>query len=383
MATEDTTAGRRSQPTTDERQRSGKRPTAPQLVAPSAHDAQLPVAPAPPAAKLRAAPYQPHQRAVLRTPQAQRHELRRFVYGGPMGWFHTVAHRIDMLVRPTFGLITQFVNLLLRWIWYVVQRAGGGTTDARSTLRRVAAPELRPGSPAATLVCVLVVLFAVGSLASPRVWPSQPEPRAFSLGGQNPSNTLKATNPWQRAVDTLAGIIGGAQQTPLAAPEAPLAVRPPGDHDLRGAPTISAAQIDKILASYGSPAAGSGAAWVAMGEKYGIDPAYAVAFFIHESSAGTNPGWAGIKGDGSTTHNVGNIICAGYSTCYGRFRDYSSWEEGVNDWYKLISVEYIEGRGTTTVAQILPIYAPSVENDTQGYIRIVEQMVDGWRSGGV
>ncbi|MBC8076633.1 MAG: glucosaminidase domain-containing protein, partial [Chloroflexales bacterium] len=168
-----------------------------------------------------------------------------------------------------------------------------------------------------------------------------------------------------------------------AAPEAQLAVRPPGDHDVRGAPTISSAQIDKILASYGSPAAGSGAAWIAMGEKYGIDPAYAVAFFIHESSAGTNPGWAGIKGDGSTTHNVGNIICAGYSTCYGRFRDYSSWEEGVNDWYKLIAVEYIEGRGTTTVAQILPIYAPSVENDTLGYIRIVEQMVDGWRSGGV
>ncbi|MBC8076172.1 MAG: hypothetical protein H7Y32_08885, partial [Chloroflexales bacterium] len=200
MATEDTTAGRRSQPTTNERQRTGKRPTTPQLVAPSAHDAQVPAAPAPQAVKLRAAPYQPHQRPVARSPQAQRHELRRFVYGGPMGWFHTVAHRIDMLVRPTFSLITQLVNLLLRWIWYVLQRAGG-TTDARSTLRRVAAPELRPGSPTATLVCVLVVLFVVGSLAGPIVLPPQPEPRAFSLGGQNPSNTLKATNPWQRAVD--------------------------------------------------------------------------------------------------------------------------------------------------------------------------------------
>jgi hypothetical protein len=146
-----------------------------------------------------------------------------------------------------------------------------------------------------------------------------------------------------------------------------------------GPPSLDAAQIDAILASYGSPAAGTGAAWVAQGERYGIDPAYAVAFFIHESSAGTNPAWAGIKSDGSTTHNVGNIICAGYPTCYGRFRDYPSWEAGIEDWYRLIAVEYIQGRGLTTVAEILPIYAPSVENDTTGYIRSVEELVRSWR----
>jgi hypothetical protein len=299
-----------------------------------------------------------------------------------MGWFHLVAHKIDLLVRPSFLLITQFVNLLLRWTWYAVQRIGG-TTNVRASLARSAAPELRPGSPGATLVCVLVVLFVVGSLARPVVWPAQPEPRAFGYSGANPSNMLKATNPWRSAIDTVVDIFNGQQDQAPAAPERPLATRAPGDHDVRGAPTISAAQIDQILASYNSPATGSGAAWVAMGEKFGIDPAYAVAFFIHESSAGSNQGWAGIKSDGSTTHNVGNIICAGYPTCYGRFRDYPSWEEGINDWYKLIAVEYIEGRGTTTVAEILPIYAPAVENDTNGYIRIVEQMVDGWRNGGI
>ena len=101
-----------------------------------------------------------------------------------------------------------------------------------------------------------------------------------------------------------------------------------------------------------------------------------------KSSAGTNPGWAGIKPDGSTTHNVGNIICAGYATCYNRFRDYASWDEGIADWYKLISDEYISGRGAASVEQIIPIYAPSSDNnDVPGYINVVVSMVEGWRQG--
>ncbi|MEI8307870.1 MAG: glucosaminidase domain-containing protein [Chloroflexales bacterium] len=158
---------------------------------------------------------------------------------------------------------------------------------------------------------------------------------------------------------------------------------PAGDYTLKAGPSLSAQQIDAILASYGSPAAGTGAAWYTLGEKYGIDPAFAVAFFIHESSAGTNAEWAGLKPDGASTHNVGNIICAGYASCYGRFRDYSSWNEGIDDWYHLIDSEYIQGRGVQTVQDIVPIYAPSFENDVQSYISSVTGMVDEWRTNGV
>ncbi len=157
----------------------------------------------------------------------------------------------------------------------------------------------------------------------------------------------------------------------------------PGDHRLRVAPSLSPAQIDQILRSYGSPAAGTGEIWYRLGVEYNIDPAYAVAFFIHESSAGTNLNWAGRKPDGSTTHNVGNIICAGYPTCYGRFRDYPDWETGIADWYRLIDVEYIRGRGLQTVADVIPIYAPAFENDVQGYITVVTSLVDRWRAGQV
>lgn len=156
---------------------------------------------------------------------------------------------------------------------------------------------------------------------------------------------------------------------------------PAGEHSLLGAPSVSPQFIDKVLAHYGSPAQGTGAAWVEMGQRYGIDPAYALAFFIHESSAGTNPGWAGLKPDGSSTHNVGNIICAGYATCFGRFRDYPSWEVGIEDWYKLIANEYVADRGVATIEQVIPIYAPSFENDVDAYVGSVVTMADDWRQG--
>jgi Mannosyl-glycoprotein endo-beta-N-acetylglucosaminidase len=156
---------------------------------------------------------------------------------------------------------------------------------------------------------------------------------------------------------------------------------PEGQHAVIGQPTITAQFIDRVLAHYGSPAQGTGKIWVEMGQQYGIDPAYALAFFIHESGAGTNSGWAGIKPGGGSTHNVGNIICAGYATCFGHFRDYDSWQAGIEDWYKLIATEYVDDRGTVTVEQIIPIYAPAFENDVNNYVQTVIGLADSWRQG--
>ena len=171
----------------------------------------------------------------------------------------------------------------------------------------------------------------------------------------------------------------------LVADAAPL-VQPAGafcaadDLTLACPAQLTAAQLDSILADYGSPAVGTGAAWIAGGAQAGINPEIALAFFVHESTAGTAPGWAGWKPDGSSTHNVGNVTCAGYATCYGRFRDYASWDAGIADWYRLIAVEYIAGRGHRTVADVVPVYAPSFENDVSGYIGAVAALVQQWRS---
>jgi len=207
------------------------------------------------------------------------------------------------------------------------------------------------------LVCALIIAVSLGV-----IWLLQAPENTFIGRGALPFG--------------LGQVIGSDQ------PARQVAINP-GEHSVLGAPSISAAAIDSILAKYGSPAAGTGQTWITLGKRYGIDPAYAVAFFIHESSAGTNPGWAGFKSDGSTTHNIGNIICAGYATCYGRFRDYANWDDGIGDWYKLISQEYVNARGVASVEQIIPIYAPSFENDVDRYIQTVVTLVDEWRQYGV
>ena len=165
-------------------------------------------------------------------------------------------------------------------------------------------------------------------------------------------------------------------------PDTPPVARvvPTGESSVLGPPTITADRINEILRLYGSPAQGTGQAWIDAGLAYGIDPVYALAFFMHESGMGTNPMWAGIKADGSTTHNVGNIICAGYANCYGRFRDYPDWESGIRDWFRLIAVEYVEGRGVYTVDSILPVYAPAFENDVPVYVASVKAYVAQWQT---
>lgn len=169
----------------------------------------------------------------------------------------------------------------------------------------------------------------------------------------------------------------------LATVTAPLQTGTGGDHDdwsIKRAPSISAARIDQILADSGSPAAGTGQIFYDLGVQYGIDPAYALAFFYHESGLGTAcPQWAGCKPGGETTHNIGNIICTGTTSCYGRFRDYPSWAEGIEDWYALIDREYVGDRGMVTIDEVIPVYAPSFENDVGGYQNVVASTVASWR----
>jgi hypothetical protein len=106
--------------------------------------------------------------------------------------------------------------------------------------------------------------------------------------------------------------------------------------------------------------------------QYHIDDAYALAVFQKESSFGK-------YGAGFENHALGNIVCAGYPTCNGRFRSYASWSAGYDDFYRLITTEYVD-RGLSTVETITPVYAPSSENDTGLYIQQVRQSMLVFRS---
>ncbi len=165
----------------------------------------------------------------------------------------------------------------------------------------------------------------------------------------------------------------GTENKPQGNPPAAL----PGAHAVIGAPTVNADKIAQVLKQYNSPAVGASQAIYDLGVKYQIDPAYALAFFIHESSAGT-------KGIAVTTKSLGNIRQTNNSGFegYNGFRKYPSWEAGAEDWYKLIKNLYIGGWNLTTVEQIIPKYAPSEDNNNPAsYINAVNTLVDSWRNG--
>jgi hypothetical protein len=149
----------------------------------------------------------------------------------------------------------------------------------------------------------------------------------------------------------------------------------PKDYSVVGKPSIDAAFINKVLEYYKSPASGKGQILYDEGLKYGIDPAYALAFFMQESMFGT-------KGVATVTHSLGNIrTTAGYQD-YKGYRAYKSWEDGFKDWYQLIANVYVNQRGLYTIDQIIPVYAPSTDNnDEAAYIRGVKLAVERWRQG--
>jgi hypothetical protein len=145
-----------------------------------------------------------------------------------------------------------------------------------------------------------------------------------------------------------------------------------GGSSVVGSPSLSAQQIDKILCGAGSPACGTGNTFYQDSLTSGIDDAYALAFFHHESGYGTS-------GSATQTLSMGNINCSSGYSCRGRFRAYSSWDAGINDWYQLIKNVYVN-QGLTTVNQIVYKYAPSSDgNDPDSYINAVQSDVQAWR----
>jgi hypothetical protein len=180
------------------------------------------------------------------------------------------------------------------------------------------------------------------------------------------------------------GLLAQRPALPRTSAVAPLGV--PSDDassTVIGPPTITSDFIDRLLSAYGSPAAGSGQALYDLGVQYGIDPVYALAFFLHEDSFGET-------GIGAANHSLGNIRCsAGYSCQYG-FRYYAAWQDGYQDWYSLILNGYVKGHITdsivghpcSTVDEIVPVYAPSSDhNDVAAYSAAIKHAVETWRRG--
>jgi hypothetical protein len=137
---------------------------------------------------------------------------------------------------------------------------------------------------------------------------------------------------------------------------------------------ISADEINRILDKKNSPARGTGNLFVRLGKEYGIDPVIALAFFRQESQFGT-------EGIAVHTKSMGNIKysskCPGGN--YRGFCQYDSWEDSIEDWYRLVSGPVYVRSGLDTIEEIIPKYAPSSENDVNVYIDSVRSFVENPR----
>lgn len=150
-----------------------------------------------------------------------------------------------------------------------------------------------------------------------------------------------------------------------------------GSTPVTRAPSIPPDTINKLLCKYGnSQVCGTGQALYQDGQTYNIDPAFALAFFWHESNFGT-------KGEAQYSKSLGNLRCIdNEASCTDGYAWFNSWEDGYNAWYSLISNLYIKQWGLTTINQIIPKYAPSSDhNNEQAYISNVCSLVNTWRNG--
>jgi hypothetical protein len=212
--------------------------------------------------------------------------------------------------------------------------------------------------------------------------------RGYAIGGAVLGCLALLVASWPATPDratgriiAVAAAVNSQRQAPAPTPQVtqaatdtrPVIAPPTPDHRLDRPPSISAGQIDQVLAAYHSPAIGTGAVFYDLGLRYGVDPAYALAFYIVESHAGT-------RGVARFTHAIGNIRTTPGYRDYEGYRAYDTYAEGIEDWFKLLKELYIDGWHLATPVTILPRYAPwGDNNDPLTYANTVTRLVDSWQ----
>ena len=208
---------------------------------------------------------------------------------------------------------------------------------------------------------------------------------AIFIAAGTASQHSTASNLTVRGEQTYALQVGGdqagtwQQDYPMATPmlTAQLTLQGKTPYTVVRTPSLSVAFINQVLATYKSPAKGRGKALYNFGKKSGIDPAIALAFFMHESSFGT-------QGEATKSLSLGNIRCIPHYRCADNFAQFDTWEDGFKAWYRLMRNLYVARWGLTTVDQIIPRYAPAADhNDVAAYIGALKHALDTWHAGQV
>ena len=146
-----------------------------------------------------------------------------------------------------------------------------------------------------------------------------------------------------------------------------------GTYSIIGPATIDVDFINKVLDYYHSPMAGEGSLFANVSQYCGLDPAFVLAFYMHESSFG-------LSGEARSSLSPGNLRCIPGVKCQDGYAWFDSWQDGLMVQCRLLKNLYVDGWGLTTPEQIIPKYAPAADhNNEAGYEYALEHAVDTWR----
>jgi|GEM_PF-1992190 len=164
-------------------------------------------------------------------------------------------------------------------------------------------------------------------------------------------------------------LLGLAPEPPTPTPIPP----PPPTGLIARSPTVTIPEIERVLGRVNSPILPYAGDVYAYGLQYGIDPVFALAFWMKESREASDGSVAAVD------HNPGYTEGLASDQRCGRWACWPTWPEGIAGWFHYMRVFFVN-RGLDTVEQILPIYAPSSENNTSGYIVFVLHWAAVWRA---
>lgn len=150
---------------------------------------------------------------------------------------------------------------------------------------------------------------------------------------------------------------------------------------VKSPPRIGMEKFASVLRHFNSPALPFYSTLYRTCVSMGVDPAVALAFFVHESNCGTkglavqNLSWGNVRTPEDP--KLGTVVQV---PGRGGFARYQNWNDGLVDWCKRLLGPKYAGSGLVTVEQVIPKYAPSSDNNSPtGYSAAVKLMVAGWQ----
>ncbi len=158
------------------------------------------------------------------------------------------------------------------------------------------------------------------------------------------------------------------------------------NHQITGSPSLTANFIDQVLARAGSPAQGLGNQFIKLSLQTGIDAAYVLAIFHHESAYGETGVARGSRSPGNMRcldlEHYGDTgtwcHCEQPGNCYAWF---PSWSAGLVATFRLLAGPLYAAGGYTTIERVIRRWAPPADNnDDSAYIGSILQDVSGWRA---